>query len=813
MNLIILGGVFVSTGHVEAAIDNTVNFQGKIVNSSNGTNVTSGNPGCIVSGPSNDTCDFRIRIFNASTAGDWMFGQTFQDVEIENFNGIFNLVINGCNSLPDGTSQWGTTPSTCSISGLTTSSITTVQDDTGDSDSDPGVNFNRNDLWMELSFAPSNTSGSLGSFTETFSRKKLQSVPSAFTAQTLGGISKEGFVQIQPITAQTISGVGSTTIVNINETGAGTPDFLDFAVGGGSVFNIRNNGTLGIATSTSTAYLNIAAATAAKPQIKLISSGAVNPTTPTSGDLWWNGTNLNFRTGSSTVDLLSGGPSSDLVCTACVSNTELKTATGAASGSLGAGGVHNITINNYSFFPNVYTTSTSGPSPWPSLGLFTNGIFDTIGRFSIREDSNCCGNGFTYVASWRYVTASREPEIFAYYDILNKEIVNIFRSEVETTKELPLDVSQSGIDLTNLVPIQATIHSADLYKLNIQELTKNYIFTEYYKSTDIDRNHPILKETLDSRDSCLIAKNNDTTKCFRLIETPEIYYGKLEKCIDCGKKISEEILENEIIEEQSLQVIQSFDNQDLSLQQGLVGNELENLADLNSQDYLSNINSAYTVAVNQNGIFELAQKSASQNYIGVSQDVNNTNQSISITGKSKVFISSTTQQISPGDYITLSDEPGKVERLTGGGFAIGKAISFQNNGLIDAMLFTVIVPGDSTQIPVSSPTEQQKEIVFPTTFEAPIEFKDDVSISGQLYLSNKSTGTIIIPAGENIGYVNFTEPFTGIPNISLTPNGKEFIDNEIYYSVISKDQNGFKIMVNHPISSDLRFDWLAIGVK
>lgn len=809
LTLILLGGFFY-TSSISANVDNTINFQGKIVVQSDGTNLTVGNPACIISGSSNDTCDFRVRIYNSQAGTEWMFEQTFQDVEIESYNGVFNLIVNGCNSLPIGTSQWGTTPTTCSITGLTTSSITIIQDDSADTDSDPGVNFFRNDLWLEVALAPANTPASLGSFTEVFSRKKLQSAPSAFTAQRLGNISPDGFVQTQPTTSQTISGAGSTTIININETGAGTPDFLNFAVGGGSVFNVRNNGTVGIATSSSTAYFNVAAATAAKPQINLTSSGGVNPTTPTSGDIWWNGTALNFRTGSSTVDLLSGGPSTDLVCTACVSNTEIKTAVGSTGGGVGAGGTVNIAMNDYSFSPNAYLTGTFGPTTSPALGLNTINSFSYIGRFSMREVSNCCGNGFNFVAAWRYITASRDPEIFAFYNTVNEKITNIYRSEVELTNEFPIDISQSNTDMTNLIPVQATIHDLDLYKMDISELMNNYYFVEYYNSREVDKNHPILKQTLDTRDSCLVKKNNDTTKCFRLIEAEGIYYGRLEK-----KPVVESQLTVKVNSNLNFEAI--IPNNDI-VEGNILGTSIdnENTNQISSNNAVAKkiINSpALAMSVNQSGLFEMATKSNQQNFIGFTKNIDNSDQKIIINGQERLYVAANSPQIIPGDYITLSGDPGKIEKLIGSGMAVGKAISYTTDGYVDAILFTVIVPADQSQIPLSATTEVVKQLVLPTTFETAIEFKDDITVNGQVYLSNKSTGTVIIPAGEKIGYINFPEPFIGVPNISLTPVGQEFIDNTIFYSVTSKDQNGFKIMVNHPIQSDIRFDWLAIGVK
>jgi hypothetical protein len=430
---------------VDAAITNTINFQSKVVIKTSGLNVTTGTPACVKSGA--DTCDFQIRVWNhitntstTSGTGNLMFTQTFQDVEIGDNNGIFNLVINSCGSSVSGNSQWGTTTGTC-----------TAVDDS-DSDSDPGVNFDRNDLYFELGFAPADTSGSLGTFSELFSRIQSKSVPSAFAAQTLSGLTKDGFVQLTPSSTQTVTSTNSlinlTTTANtsnslilINENGAGTPNLLNLQVAGTSKFLVTNSGSLGIGTTTpdvaldivgnfqigdaetatksyrfktdssqldidaaaadlyistwsganytgtqyiqavyskdgypmslfrgielrndswqsqisfsnggsavfneqgndsdhriesdnninmflldasadgigiadatSTAFLNIAGSTTSKASLRLISSSGTNPSSPNSGDLWWNGTNLNFRTSSTTVDILTLGAIAD----------------------------------------------------------------------------------------------------------------------------------------------------------------------------------------------------------------------------------------------------------------------------------------------------------------------------------------------------------------------------------------------------------------------------------------------------------------------------------------------------------------------
>lgn len=266
---LVLGLVLVSiftaypTSTVNAAINNTINFQSKIVDKTTGLNITTGSPVCVKSG--SDTCDFQVRIWNDATgssttsgSGNLMFTQTFQDVEIGNTNGIFNLIINSCGSSKSGTSHWGTSTGTC-----------TVVDDS-DSDSDVGVNFDRADLWIEVSFAPADSSGSLGTFSEVFSRTNLKSVPSAFVAQTLSGIGSDGFVQLAPSAAQVSTSTNSlinlettantsNSLLKLNENGSGTPNLLDLQVAGSSVFSVGNSGNLaaGSASLSNASTFNI----------------------------------------------------------------------------------------------------------------------------------------------------------------------------------------------------------------------------------------------------------------------------------------------------------------------------------------------------------------------------------------------------------------------------------------------------------------------------------------------------------------------------------------------------------------------------
>ncbi len=65
-----------------------------------------------------------------------------------------------------------------------------------------------------------------------------------------------------------------------------------------------NTGNVGIGEIAPTAFLHINPPTTSKAQLRLEASAGVDPSTPNSGDLWFNGTGLNFYDGSLTNDLL-----------------------------------------------------------------------------------------------------------------------------------------------------------------------------------------------------------------------------------------------------------------------------------------------------------------------------------------------------------------------------------------------------------------------------------------------------------------------------------------------------------------------------
>ncbi len=136
----------------------TINLEGKIVRNDagyEGLNVTAGSPACVVFGNANDTCDFQVRYYSATTLGTLFLTETFENVEIGQYNGAFNL------SLGSGV----TTPASY------TSLNSMIQGE--------------DNIFIEIAFSPAGDT----TYTETFSRMPLQSSAYSIRSKYSSGAS------------------------------------------------------------------------------------------------------------------------------------------------------------------------------------------------------------------------------------------------------------------------------------------------------------------------------------------------------------------------------------------------------------------------------------------------------------------------------------------------------------------------------------------------------------------------------------------------------------------------------------------------
>ena len=122
-----------------------------------------------------------------------------------------------------------------------------------------------------------------------------------------------------------ISNQGDSFITNSygiylqNQTGSTTNNYSIYSAGGLNYLA----GSLGVGISpSSSANLVLAAPTTSVASLRLTASSAVDPSSPSIGDLWFNGTNLYFRKdGSTSQDLLAGAG-----CPTCIYQAPTTTA-------------------------------------------------------------------------------------------------------------------------------------------------------------------------------------------------------------------------------------------------------------------------------------------------------------------------------------------------------------------------------------------------------------------------------------------------------------------------------------------------------
>lgn len=247
--------IYSLTGNIklQAAINNTIDFQTRITNKTTGLTPTTGTPSCVSA--SADTCDFRIRIWNLSTGGtatagnNLLYEELFTNIEIGDYSGRLDLKINSvCGATLSSNHSWGTTGASATVCNLF--------DDNGDADSTTGVNFDRTDLYFELTFDPSGTWTTLASppgGIETFTRTELMSVPTVFDAQRLSGMTGSGFVQLSPSAVQNTN----STTAALWMAQLGTGNILQLQKSGTDFLVLDNNLLLQLSQTGSTGGLLI----------------------------------------------------------------------------------------------------------------------------------------------------------------------------------------------------------------------------------------------------------------------------------------------------------------------------------------------------------------------------------------------------------------------------------------------------------------------------------------------------------------------------------------------------------------------------
>ena len=161
-----------------ALTSDNINFQGKIVRNDTGfegLNVVPGSPACVVDGAGNDTCDFQVAYYTASTAGTLLLTETFTNVEIGQYDGVFEL------SLGSG------------------SMTTTGQCRDGTCNTPVEVISEYKDVYLELKFSPDGTN-----LTETFTRMPLEATAYSIFSKYAEG-ANDAFKLSTSVTSQSLA--------------------------------------------------------------------------------------------------------------------------------------------------------------------------------------------------------------------------------------------------------------------------------------------------------------------------------------------------------------------------------------------------------------------------------------------------------------------------------------------------------------------------------------------------------------------------------------------------------------------------------
>jgi hypothetical protein len=260
-------------GPIYSASSDTINLQGKIVRNDvghEGLNITAGSPACVVSGDGNDTCDFRVRYYDAPTAGNLLLTEQFSNVEIGQYVGVFNVSL-GSDAAP--------------VAGVYTSLSSLIQGE--------------DDVYVEVGFDPAGAS----TYTEVFSRMPLEASGYAIRAKyadSATGATEMAWSGLKsPTEDLSLQHSTYTTLFNW-ATGTGTDNLFSLTS------DASSNGTgalMNIQTGTGSTLTPFRVRAGATEAIYVNSSGnvGVGTTSPNS--------KLNVYGGKTTLDINSASDS------------------------------------------------------------------------------------------------------------------------------------------------------------------------------------------------------------------------------------------------------------------------------------------------------------------------------------------------------------------------------------------------------------------------------------------------------------------------------------------------------------------------
>ena len=142
-------------------------------------------------------------------------------------------------------------------------------------------------------------------------------------------------------------------------------------------------------------------------------------------------------------------------CSGCITKGMLKVGAGYTSITTAAGAQYNVTLNDFSFTPNVVTLDTGGDDDKNAYDIKIyadrSDHADYVARFAVANQT--ADRSFAVRIRWRYVTASRPPETMVVLDEHGR-VIAVWVSEIERLDVWPVE---TGDDRHRLVQV-LTLH-------------------------------------------------------------------------------------------------------------------------------------------------------------------------------------------------------------------------------------------------------------------------------------------------------------------------------------------------------------------
>ncbi|KKS79961.1 MAG: hypothetical protein UV56_C0033G0001 [Candidatus Woesebacteria bacterium GW2011_GWC1_43_10b] len=380
---------------------------------------------------------------------------------------------------------------------------------------------------------------------------------------------------------------------------------------------------------------------------------------------------------STALDVSGTVTATDFECTACIDQvdigasavgvSEMKTSSGSTSGTNGAGNCTNINMNDYNFFPSM--RFTGGNRGDVSDGQNTG---DTTGRFATCEPTNIGGQTSSFAYNWRYITASRDQEIFAWYSTESRLMETVWSSEIALGANNKLPIIYSYPPSSNPLPIQAIIFDDKLTTLGEQpdteDVRQNYVFTDIVKANEIDiATHPLTRNRWAQRQQCLIknegADGGAESKCFQFINHPDVFYGRLVYDPTASQRYQAHLDEQQALAKANVNI----SGADLA--------EYYNGQEIESGDVI-------TIDPEQGNFLVKSTQEYDSRLIGIVSTApgqvlgaqNSGNIKLAMVGRVPVKIATSSAAIKPGDMLTSSNEPGRAMKAEKLGYTVGKAL-------------------------------------------------------------------------------------------------------------------------------------------